>query len=62
MFDLATTLGAEMRLEAFGLTKADLERAADLAVQEPYYNPRPVTREGVRALLQDAYDGRRPAV
>ena len=62
LFDLATTLGAEMRLKAFGLTEADLERAADLAVQEPYYNPRPVTREGVRALLQDAYDGRRPAV
>jgi maleylacetate reductase len=61
LFDLATSLGAEMRLKAFGLDEADLERAADLAVQEPYYNPRPVTREGVRALLQDAFDGRRPA-
>ena len=61
LFDLATGLGAEMRLQAFGLGEADLERAADLAVQEPYYNPRPVTREGVRALLQDAFEGRRPA-
>jgi maleylacetate reductase len=26
----------------------------------PYYNPRPVTREGVRALLDDAFHGRRP--
>jgi maleylacetate reductase len=61
LFDLAKALGAEMRLEAFGLREADLERAAELAVQDPYYNPRPVTREGVRALLQDAYEGRRPA-
>ena len=61
LFDLATALGAEMRLQAFGLGEADLERAADLAVQERYYNPRPVTREGVRALLQDAFEGRRPA-
>ncbi len=61
LFDLATALGAEMRLKAFGLGAADLDRAAGLAVQEPYYNPRKVTREGVRALLQDAYDGRRPA-
>ena len=33
---------------------------ADLAVQNPYYNPRPITREGIRALLQDAFEGRRP--
>jgi maleylacetate reductase len=61
LFDLAATLGAEMRLAAFGLDAADLDRAAELAVQDAYANPRPVTRDGVRALLQDAYDGRRPA-
>jgi alcohol dehydrogenase class IV len=61
LFDLAVTLGAEMRLRAFGLSEADLDRAAALATEDPYHNPRPVTREGVRALLQDAYDGRRPA-
>jgi alcohol dehydrogenase class IV len=60
LFDLARGLGAEMRLAAFGLSAADLERAADLAVESPYPNPAPVTREGVRALLQDAYEGRRP--
>jgi maleylacetate reductase len=61
LFDLARTLGAEMRLAAFGLAAADLDRAAELALQDTYANPRPVTRDGVRALLQDAYDGRRPA-
>ena len=38
----------------------DLDRATDLAVQNPYYNPRPVTREGVRALLEHAFLGVRP--
>jgi len=60
LFDLASRLGAEMRLATFGLSAGDLERAADLAVESPYPNPAPVTRAGVRALLQDAWDGRRP--
>ena len=61
LFDLATGLGAEMRLAAFGLGAADLERATELALQSPYPNPAPVTREGVRALLEDAFHGRPPA-
>jgi alcohol dehydrogenase class IV len=62
LFDLASSLGAQMRLAAFGLDAADLDRAAELAMQDAYANPREVNRDGVRALLQDAYDGRRPAV
>lgn len=47
-------------LEAFGLAQSDLDKAADLAVQNPYYNPRPVTRGGVREMLQAAFEGRTP--
>jgi maleylacetate reductase len=61
LFDLATALGARMRLADLGVTPADLERVATLAVQDPYENPRPVTLDGVRALLADAQEGRRPA-
>jgi maleylacetate reductase len=61
LFDLAAGLGAEMRLAAFGLSAADLDRAAELVLESPYPNPAPVTREGVRALLDDAFHGRRPA-
>jgi maleylacetate reductase len=60
LYDLAASLGAPTSLAALGLKAADLERAADIAVQNPYYNPRPITREGIRALLQDAFEGRRP--
>jgi len=61
LYDLAASLGAPLSLAALGMQSADLGKAADIAVQNPYYNPRPITREGVRALLQDAFDGRRPA-
>ena len=35
-------------------------RAADLATTATYPNPRPVTRDGVRAILDDAFNGRPP--
>jgi maleylacetate reductase len=60
LYDLAVSLGAPTSLAALGLRAADLDRAADIAVENPYYNPRPITREGIRALLQDAFEGKRP--
>jgi alcohol dehydrogenase class IV len=60
LFDLAHSLGAEMALKRLGLGEGDLDRIAAVAVENPYYNPRPVTREGIRALLQRAFDGERP--
>ena len=38
----------------------NLDKTADLAVENPYWNPRPVTREGVRAMLQQAWEGVAP--
>mgnify|MGYP005841446699 CR=1 FL=1 len=61
LYDLAARLGAKLRLAEIGMPADGLDRAAELAVTSPYHNPRPVTRDGVRALLQDAFDGRRPA-
>lgn len=61
LYDLAERLGARLALKDIGMREEDLDRAADLATRNPYYNPRPVTRDGVRALLDDAYHGRRPA-
>jgi maleylacetate reductase len=61
LYDLAASLGAPLSLAALGMKSEDLDKAASLAVQNPYYNPRTITREGIRALLQDAFEGRRPA-
>jgi maleylacetate reductase len=42
------------------LTPADLDRAAEIAARNPYANPREVNRDGIRHLLQNAYDGQCP--
>jgi len=60
LFDLARRLGAPTSLREIGMPEAELDRAADLAAAEPYPNPRPVERAGVRALLQAAYEGSPP--
>jgi maleylacetate reductase len=60
LFDLARRLNAPVALKDIGMPPDGIERAVDLAVASPYPNPRPVEREGIRALLDDAFHGRRP--
>ena len=60
LFDLASSLGAPTRLKDLGLTESDLDRATDIALSNPYWNPRPIEATAIRQLLQDAYDGVRP--
>jgi alcohol dehydrogenase class IV len=61
MWDLAASLGAPMTLESIGMERRHLETAADLAIANPYWNPRRITRDGIRALLEAAFEGRRPS-
>jgi maleylacetate reductase len=61
LYDLAASIGAPLALKAIGLREQDLDQAAEIAIRSPYYNPRPVSRDGVRVLLEDAFHGRRPA-
>ena len=49
-----------MSLRDLGLSEGNLDRAADLAVKNPYWNPRPIDRQSIRALLQQAWSGQRP--
>ncbi|MER2266137.1 maleylacetate reductase [Methylobacterium oxalidis] len=60
LFDLAENLGAPTSLKALGMPEAGLDQVADLAVANPYWNPRTIERAAVRELLDDAYHGRRP--
>jgi maleylacetate reductase len=57
---LEVALGAPLSLQALGLRASDLDRAAESAIQSPYPNPRAVEKTAVRALLDDAFFGRRP--
>ena len=63
LHELAKNNGAPVALKDIGMRAADLDRAADIAVSNPYWNPRPfgpAERDAVRALLQRAYDGEPP--
>jgi maleylacetate reductase len=60
LYDLAYTQGAPCSLRDIGMREADLDRAAELAAANPYWNPRPIERGAIRALLQQAYEGSRP--
>lgn len=60
LFELMRRAATKKDLRAFGLTAADLDLAAEQAVERAYYNPRPVTRTDVRQMLQAAFEGARP--
>ncbi|HXV23534.1 MAG TPA: maleylacetate reductase [Alphaproteobacteria bacterium] len=60
LYDLAVRVGARTALKDLSFSRTDIDKAAELATQNPYYNPRPVTREGIIAILNDAVEGRRP--
>lgn len=62
LFDLNVKLGIETSLQALGMAQADLTRAAEVAVANPYWNPRPIERDAIYALLEDAFYGRQPSV
>lgn len=60
LFDLSVKIGAPTKLAAIGMKEEDLDKAADIAVESPYWNPRAIERQAIRQLLDDAYHGRRP--
>ncbi|RJG07219.1 maleylacetate reductase [Noviherbaspirillum cavernae] len=61
VFDLAQSLGVTVALKDIGMPADQLDRCAGIATQNAYANPRPVERGAIRALLEDAYQGKRPA-
>ena len=60
VYDLAHDNGAPVALKDLGLTEPDLDRACELALQNQYPNPRPLERQALRQLLQNAFEGNRP--
>jgi len=60
LWELEQRLGLPMKLADIGMQEADLERAARIAVQAPYPNPRLVEYQGVLELLHNAYAGKQP--
>jgi len=60
VFDLLGRLGGLRALKDIGMPRGGIQLASELAVSSPYPNPAFVTREGVRCLLERAWDGQPP--
>jgi maleylacetate reductase len=60
LYDLEAAMGTPLSLESIGMKREGLDRAAELAVTNPFHNPRKLSKEGIRALLEDAFEGRPP--
>jgi maleylacetate reductase len=60
LYDLAARIGAPLALRDIGMPEDGIARAAELATENPYANPRPVDYAGVKQLLDGAYAGARP--
>ncbi|KAF4534919.1 Maleylacetate protein [Lasiodiplodia theobromae] len=50
-------LGVKRALRDLGMEESGIDVVADVAVRNPYWNPRPVEREGVREVIRRAWAG-----
>ena len=60
IYDLSHHNGGPTSLRELGFQEQNIAEAAQIATQNPYYNPRPVTQEGIREVFTKAYYGVRP--
>jgi maleylacetate reductase len=60
LWDFAKGLGAPLSLRELGMPEEGIARAAEQAVANPYWNPRPIERDPVEALIRAAWSGERP--
>lgn len=60
LYELARGLGAKLALRDIGMPEDGIDRAADLAVTNPYWNPCPLQRDAIRDLIARAFAGEPP--
>jgi alcohol dehydrogenase class IV len=60
LFELAGRLGAPRALRDIGMPEDGIGRACELALKNPYWNPRPLEQDGIRALIARAWAGELP--
>lgn len=54
---LLTKLKVHKDLKEFGFKEADIDKAADIAVSNPYWNPRSIERAPIRELIRRVWAG-----
>ncbi|MCO8045135.1 maleylacetate reductase [Acinetobacter bohemicus] len=60
LFDLVSELEGPTSLSELGLTEVGLDKATEIALSNPYWNPKPIEKNAIRHLLQNAFEGIRP--
>jgi maleylacetate reductase len=60
LYAFADGLGIPLALREIGMPESGIDRAADLAMASPYWNPRPLDRDALRRLIARAWAGERP--
>lgn len=59
---LAGSLGAPTSLRAIGMPEQGVGRAVEEALRNPYWNPRPLERQAIEALIANAWVGLPPSI
>ena len=57
LFELVRALKLPHSLREIGFQPEDIDKAAGLAMRNPYWNPRPFSQQDIRELLERAYVG-----
>ncbi|WOE75348.1 maleylacetate reductase [Alterisphingorhabdus coralli] len=60
LFDIAKNAGVPTSLRELGMPEDGIERAIQLTLENPYYNPRRLEAAPLETLLHNAWEGRRP--
>jgi maleylacetate reductase len=60
LFRLSEQLQVPRSLAEIGMPEDGVDRAAELAMKNPYWNPRPIEQAGLRNLLARAWRGQQP--
>ncbi|MBB6469150.1 alcohol dehydrogenase class IV [Aminobacter lissarensis] len=62
LYDLGAKVGAPRGLKDVGMPEDGIDRATELALANPYWNPRSLEESAIRGLLQRAWRGEPPVI
>lgn len=57
---LLRTLEVRCALKDLGMSESDIDRTTDIAMEKPYWNPRPLERERISEIIRRAWAGDMP--
>ena len=60
LYDLAKSLKIPLALKDIGMPADGIDRVVELALKDPYWNPRPLEEDGIAVLIKRAYEGTPP--